>query len=357
MTKIIPLLIALAAVSAMADDATPPTPKLNEQSEKLLMEALPKCAADTTVERVGLQHKLPVNMTGVVVRVDSKRSACQSQFVGISTIEGDFYLGIPWFLDDMTGTPEQRLKSFGWKALQQNVEPVIAKERTRDGLLKVTIFQTTESGKLPLEGEMTPDGSIFFIGHFIPQGVDYRVQRLKNLEPFIASAPTEGATNPAVTVVEFSDFECPSCQHASHFLDPILSKFGDKVRYVRYDLPLVTMHPWAFQAALAGRAIYHQKPALFWDFKKQIYENQDKLNAFTAADFAHGFAEDHGLDMKKYEAEVSSPELKEQILKGAGAAFINDVRGTPTYFVNGVIVDAGGDGKPLEAYVTKLLEH
>ncbi len=345
----------LCAATAIAADV-PPAPKLNERSEKLLNDGLPACAAETTLDRTVLQHKLPTNMTGVVVRVDSKRAACQSQFVGITTAEGDFYMGIPWFLDDTSGTPEERLKAFGWKAMQQNIQPVIGKERTRDGLLKVTLFQTTEAGRLPLEGEMTPDGGIFFMGHFMPQSADYRAQRLKNLEPFIAAAPTEGASNPAVTVIEFSDFECPSCQHAAQFLDPILAKYKEKVRYIRYDLPLVTMHPWAFQAALSGRAIYRQKPELFWEYKKQIYANQDKLNGFTAADFAHGFAEDHGLDMKKYDADVNSAALRDELLKAAGTAFISDVRGTPTYIVNGVIVDAGTDGKALEEYVAKLVK-
>ena len=355
MKNIVLASIALCASAAFAADV-PQAPKLSERAEKQLQEALPMCAAETTMERVGLQHKLPPGMTGVVVHIDSKRAACQSQWVGIATAEGDFFLGIPWFLDDTTGTPEERLKAFSWKAMQQNVQPVIGKERTRNGLLKVTLFQSTEAGKLPLEGEITPDGTIFFMGHFIPQTADYRVQRLKTLEPFITASPTQGAGNPAVTVIEFSDFECPSCQHAAHYMDPIMAKYASKVRYIRYDLPLVTMHPWAFQAALAGRAIYRQKPEVFWDFKKQIYANQEKLNGFTAGDFARGFAEDHGLDMKKYDADVASQQLKDEILKGAGTAFIADVRGTPTYIVNGVIVDAGNDGKALEEYVAKLVK-
>ena len=355
MKRILIAITALSAVAVFAADV-PPAPKLNDRSEKMLQEALPTCAAEMTLDRSGLMHKLPTNMTGVVLRVDSKRAACQSQWVGISTAEGDFYMGIPWFLDDTAGTPEERLKAFTWKAMQENVQPVIGKERTRDGLLKVTLFQATEAGKLPLEGEMTPDGSIFFMGHFMPQSADYRAQRLKNLQPFIAASPSEGASAPAVTVVEFSDFECPSCQHAAHYMDPILEKWGSKVRYVRYDVPLVSMHPWAFQAALAGRAVYRQKPELFWEFKKQVYANQDKLNGFTAGDFTRGFAQDHGLDMKKFDADVSSAELKKEILDGVGTAFINDVRGTPTYIVNGVIVDAGNDGKALEEYVAKLVK-
>jgi protein-disulfide isomerase len=128
------------------------------------------------------------------------------------------------------------------------------------------------------------------------------------------------------------------------------------VRYVRYDLPLLTMHPWAFPAAVAGRAIYRQKPDLFWQYKDQVYANQEKLNTFTIDDFARGFAQDHDLDLKKYDADVSSPELQTSILAGAGAALSNDIRATPSYLVNGTNVDAGTDGKALEAYVAALLK-
>jgi len=157
-----------------------------------------------------------------------------------------------------------------------------------------------------------------------------------------------------VTIVEFSDFECPSCKRASGYLEPIVAKHGDKVRYIRFDLPL-TMHPWAFGAALAGRAIQRQKPELFWEYKKHIYSNQDSLTAFTFWDFARGFAQDHELDLKRYDADLQDENLKNEILKGAGFALANEVRATPTYLVNGAFVDAGDDGKHLAAYVDQLL--
>src|SRR5205085_3969240 len=137
---------------------------------------------------------------------------------------------------------------------------------------------------------------------------------------------------------------------------PILAKYGDQVRYIRYDLPLLTTHPWAFAAALAGRAIYRQDPKAFWEYKKQIYANQDKLTAFTFDDFARGFAEDHSLDLKRYDADLASDEVKTDILNGVGLAFSSDVRATPTYMVNGVYVDPGDEGKALEAYVAGLLK-
>ena len=99
-----------------------------------------------------------------------------------------------------------------------------------------------------------------------------------------------------------------------------LAKHGDSIRYVRYDLPLAG-HPWAFPAALVGRAIHRQKPDLFWDYKKTVYGSQDTLNAFTFWDWARGWAGDHDLDMAKYDADLNNAEIKAQILAGAGHAF------------------------------------
>jgi len=171
-------------------------------------------------------------------------------------------------------------------------------------------------------------------------------------EPLLAKSPAKGSG--AVTIVEFSDFQCPSCRRSSGWVDPIVKKHDGKVRYVRFDLPL-SGHPWAFPAALAGRAIHRQNPELFWEFKKNVYDNQDQLNAFMFWDWARKWAEDHDLDLKKYDADLENAELRAEILGGAGLALSNDVRATPTYLVNGVIVDAGDNGDALASYVDKLV--
>ncbi|HYO75225.1 MAG TPA: thioredoxin domain-containing protein, partial [Thermoanaerobaculia bacterium] len=181
-----------------------------------------------------------------------------------------------------------------------------------------------------------------------------RAARAKAFEAFSASSPAKGPANAPVTVIEFSDVQCPSCARAAGYLDPILAKHGDKVRYVRFDLPL-SGHAWAFPAALAGRAIYKQKPELFWEYKKQVYANQSGMNAFMFWDWARAFAEDHELDLAKYDAELNSQETKDLLLRGSGSAFINDIRATPSYMVNGALVSAGDEGKALAAYVDSLL--
>jgi protein-disulfide isomerase len=345
-------LLAAAAVHA-ADDK--PAPPLGPKAEAMIEQLLPVCSEATTPKRVGLMHPLPANMTGNVVQLESKRNWCSGQWVAVVTKEGGFYLGIPWFLDGVEGSIEEKLKSFGWQNMQQNFTPLVDRTKTRDGLYKVTMMQATEQGKVPMEGEVDPAGTVFFLGHFMPLGGEVRSARIKALGPIVEKSPATGAASPQVTVIEFSDFECPSCQHAAGYMKPILAAHADKVRYVRFDTPLMMMHPWAFSAAVAGRAVYRQKPDLFWTYKEQVYDNQEKLSAFTLDDFVRGFAKDHDLDMKKFDADIASAELKNEILSGVAAAFSNDIRSTPTYLVNGVPVDPGNDGKALAAYVEKAL--
>jgi hypothetical protein len=354
------LALFIASPALFADEpakpAEKPAPSLGARAEKLIKEALPVCSEPVKETRVALQHKLPDNMIGTVVRIESKQSACEGQWVAIVSNEGDFFMGTPWFLDETEGTPEQRIKTFTMNNMKQVFDPIIDRTKTRSGLYRATLMQTMEGGKLPLEGEIDPKGDVFFFGHFVPMATDFRTSRVKAFDRILPQAPTTGAANPEVTVIEFSDFECPSCQRAAGYLKPILTAHGDKVRYIRYDTPLMGMHPWALAAAVAGRAVWRQKPDLFWKYKEQVYENQEKLSAFTIDEFTRGFASDHDLDMTKYDADVKNPELIASIVNGVGVAFSNDVRATPTYIVNGAIVEAGAEGKGLSDYVNGLLK-
>jgi thiol-disulfide isomerase/thioredoxin len=345
--KRILLACALLACSAAAEAAV--DPKL----EKAVRDALPVCeGGKITFE--DLDVTLPARFSGTTVTVHSDDHLCDMRASGVISPSGAFFFGNPWPIGSEQGTIEEKLKGFVWRNFQMNVTPVVERKRSVDGLFPVTLVQTTEYGKVPLEGEVDPEGRMFFFGHF-RKTEDAAAQRIKTFGDLFAKSPARGPADAKVTIVEFSDFECPSCKRAAGYLDPILAKYDGKVRYIRYDMPL-TGHPWAFPAAFAGRAIYKQKPELFWEYKKQVYANQENLSAFTFWDWARGFASDHELDLKKFEADVASEDLRNDILKGAGLALSNEIRSTPTYVINGVLVDSGDQGKGLADYVEKLLK-
>jgi len=327
---------------------------LDPKFERAIHDALPVCeGAKVSFEELPL--KLPPRFTGTFVKVQSASGHCNSQIVAVLSPAGRVYLGSPWVIEKAEGaTLEARLQNFTLANLQEQMTAKVERTRTVDGLYPATLTQTTEAGKMTIDGEIDGDGRVFFLGHFRP-AAELRASRAKTFDPFLASSPSKGAAAGApVTIVEFSDFQCPSCKRSSGYVDPILAKHGDKVRYIRYDLPL-TGHAWAFPAALAGRAIYRQNPELFWTYKKQVYENQEGMIAFTFWDWARGFAEDHELDLAKYDADLANETLRAEILRGAGVALSNDIRSTPSYLVNGALVEAGTDGKALAEYVEKLV--
>lgn len=346
----------LAATTTAAQETAPAATPLDEKSEKIIRQALPVCG-EMTLSRADFPEKLPAGLTGFIVRAESPRPNCDGQFLLVTAPSGATYVGLPWFLAGTEGTTiEEKIQNFTWKNMQSNFTAVVERKHNREGLFPVMLNQTTERGKLPIPALVDPEGKIVFMGSFRAPSTETSANRAQAFQTFLATAPAKGPAKGDVTIVEFSDFQCPSCKHSAGYAEAVLAKHGDRVRYIRYDLPLMQAHPWAFAAAVAGRAIYRQKPEAFWDYKKQVYANQDTLNAFMIDDFARSFAQDNELNLTKYDADVASADIRDEILKGIGTAFANEVRATPTYMVNGVFVDPGADGKALEAYVAGLLK-
>ncbi|HEX6099369.1 MAG TPA: thioredoxin domain-containing protein [Thermoanaerobaculia bacterium] len=342
------ILLTLTLVLCAPAFAVDVDPKLDQA----IRASLPVCeGAVVTYEESPV--KLPERFTGTLVQVESKRHTCEGQYIAVRSPMGGFFVGSPWPIADMEGaTIEEKLKNFAWRNMQTNLTAELERKVTEDGLIPVTLWQTTENGKAPMYGLVDPQGRTFFFGNFKRLSGDVLAQRTKAFEALMAKSPSKGSG--PVTIVEFSDFQCPSCRRSAGWVDPIVKKHEGKVRYVRFDLPL-TMHPWAFPAALAGRAVHRQNPELFWEYKKAVYDNQDQLSAFIFWDWARAWAEDHDLDLKKYDADLENAQLRAEVLQGGGLALSNDVRATPTYIVNGAIVDAGDNGEALAAYVDKLV--
>jgi protein-disulfide isomerase len=160
----------------------------------------------------------------------------------------------------------------------------------------------------------------------------------KPLSPEIAAnlakgkAPSFGPEDAKVTVVEFSDFQCPYCSRAATAVDQLKAKYGDKVRFVFRQFPL-PMHENARGAAEAALAANAQ--GKFWQFHDKMFQNQGKLTR----EGLEAIAKDSGLnvgefkkalDEKTYAAQVDS-DMK----LGEGVA----VQGTPTMFINGARVE------------------
>ena len=142
-----------------------------------------------------------------------------------------------------------------------------------------------------------------------------------------ASAPSRGRREAPVTIVEFSDFQCPYCKRAASLVEEVQKQHGDDVRVVFRNFPL----PYHKNAQLAASAALAAKEqGRFWQMHDQLFAHQDSLDR-AAID---GFALALGLDVAKFDAALDGGKLSDAINRDV-AAGLPLVDGTPTLFVNG----------------------
>jgi protein-disulfide isomerase len=141
--------------------------------------------------------------------------------------------------------------------------------------------------------------------------------------------PSRGPVNAPVTVIVFTDFQCPSCAAVHPILDAVTSEFGDKVRLVVRDYPL-PKHKDARRAAEAANAANAQ--GKFFDYIAILFKNQNKQDMASLK----GYAAALGLDRAKFDAELDSGKYAAEVEKDVQDGDYYGVLGTPTIFINGV---------------------
>ncbi len=156
------------------------------------------------------------------------------------------------------------------------------------------------------------------------------------LEPprFAASPdddPSRGSASAPITIVEFSDFQCPFCTRAEDTINEVLAKYGDRVRLVFRDFPL-PIHPNAEGAAIAADCAREQ--GKYWEMNRAMYANQSKLSPADLAVTAGSI----GLDVERFNACMASPESRAEVAKDMAEGQALGISGTPTFFINGVMI-------------------
>jgi protein-disulfide isomerase len=148
----------------------------------------------------------------------------------------------------------------------------------------------------------------------------------------VDGAPSRGDAAAPVTVVMFSDFQCPACSGTHPILQKVLAKYGDKIRFVVRDFPLTTIHDHSYRAALAGYAA--QQQGKFFDYIEILYKNQSALDDASLIKYAAGV----GLNVKRFELDLSSENAAAYVKKDMADGNAYGISSTPTIFVNGVKV-------------------
>lgn len=227
------------------------------------------------------------------------------------------------------------------------------KETGIPGLLETTIELKQGENKESAKIFVSKDGKYLFRGELSDLTKDPLAEARAKIQ--IKDAPMLGDAKASVTLVEYSDFECPVCRNLHNVLRGMLPNYP-RLRVVFKDFPLEQLHPWARTAALAGRCAYQQDPKAFWKMYDLIYDGQDLISAENAWAKMNDFAEQSGLDAATFKSCLASPEAKAAVDASRANGQELEVTSTPTIFINGRRI-VGVDPHLIEQYIQYELAH
>jgi len=183
------------------------------------------------------------------------------------------------------------------------------------------------------------------------------LSRQSSDEPASAPAPLAvnlgesrflGNPDAPVTLVEFGDYQCPSCKHYHPMTKELLRRHPDKVKFEFRHFPLVEIHRNAMGAALAAEAAGEQ--GKFWEMHDLLFQWQEKWSASSNPESEFlAYAAQLGLDSNRFMQVMRSPEVQQRILSDITRGRQASVMGTPTFFVNGQRIE------PLPANVDEFI--
>lgn len=169
------------------------------------------------------------------------------------------------------------------------------------------------------------------------------------LAPDSATDHIHGSKSARVTLVEYGDFECPSCGQAHAALKIMLAHFGPDVRFVFRHFPQREVHPRAESAAETAEAAGAQ--GKFWQMHDLLFDHQQHLDE----KHLHQYANQLELDIPRFENEMRDHVYLQRVQEQVAGAERLNVRATPTFYVNGVFADVSFGLEHLHQAIDKAL--
>lgn len=157
-----------------------------------------------------------------------------------------------------------------------------------------------------------------------------------------AQATSSAVTQPVVTIVEFSDFQCPACRSAQPAVTQVMQKYGSQVKLVFKHFPLDSIHPNARLAAQASEVAATQ--GQFWMYHDLLFVKQPEWEKIAdktkLLEYFGQLAGQLGLDVNQFVAAIEKPEIAALVQADSALGDSIKIQATPTFFVNGQAVSA-----------------
>lgn len=200
---------------------------------------------------------------------------------------------------------------------------------------------------------VSKDGRHYILGGFKDLSVHPDLDRLRKMD--LKDAAARGPAKAPVTVVEYTDFQCPYCQRGYQIMaDRIMKDYDGKVRWVYKSLPLA-MHPWAKPAAIAAECAGRQSPEKLWRMHDDFFIRQGEINNGNYEKKIQELAKAAKLDMKRFNACYDKSETLKTVERDMEEARVLGINGTPAFVVNGHLV-SGADYMTLKRVVDESLQ-
>lgn len=215
------------------------------------------------------------------------------------------------------------------------------------GILELPVEVKSAEGSNQVKMWMSKDGKYLLRGEISDITKDPLAETVAKMD--LVGAPVLGDPKAPITLVEYSDLECPVCRSLHDVMRGMLPNYP-LVKVVFKDFPIEAIHPWARTGALAGRCAYQQDPKAFWKMYDLIYDNQELISAANAYDKMLEYASKAGLNGETFKACLSGPQAAKEVDASIANGNLLEVRSTPTIFVNGRRI-VGADPHALQQYL------
>lgn len=166
----------------------------------------------------------------------------------------------------------------------------------------------------------------------------------------------KNGTDKKVTLIEYGDFQCPSCGAYFPVVQQLGEKYKDQVNIIFRHFPIISIHPNAFAASRAAEAASNQ--GKFWEMHDKLYQTQSAWGQLTSNQQAlfESYASELGLDMPRFKQDFASQAVADRINRDVSSAKQFNVTGTPTFILNGEKIDNPADLAAFEKLLDEAIK-